>query len=52
MKVMHFRNTQERLAFLRSPKQEVKPKEVKKEKVKFEDKPKKKKSSKKKKEEE
>lgn len=49
MKVMHFKNTQERLAFLRAPRTEVKPKEVKKADIKFEEKPKKKKAAPKKK---
>lgn len=47
MAIMHFATTAERLRFLRKPKQEVKPVEVKKEDSKFEEKPKKKKSSKK-----
>ena len=44
MEVMHFATTAERLRFLRQPKQEVKPVEVKKEESKFsdEEKPKKK----------
>lgn len=51
MAIMHFDSTAERLRFLRQPKQEVKPVEVKAEDNKFadeEEKPKKKKSSKKK----
>ena len=44
MEIMHFATTAERLRFLREPKQEVKPVEVKKEENKFSDdeKPKKK----------
>ncbi len=44
MEIMHFATTAERLRFLREPKQEVKPVEVKKEENKFsdEEKPKKK----------
>ena len=50
MGIMHFNSTEERLRFLRQPKQEVKPVEVKAEESKFadeEEKPKKKKQTKK-----